>query len=75
VFNQDNKHKRLHELLGPDNLVNMYQYVRFLTLWGHKGSAADSHGASILKLVLSLPNLESIRCEARAITTGHTDQI
>ncbi|KAL4860716.1 hypothetical protein BDV12DRAFT_204756 [Aspergillus spectabilis] len=61
VLNQDNKHKRLHELLGPDNLVDIHQYVRFLTLCGHKGSTADSHGASLSKLVESLPNLESIR--------------
>jgi hypothetical protein len=75
ALNQDNKHKRLHEFLGPDNLVGIHQYVRFLILCGHKASTANSHGALLSKLVKSLPNLESIRCEATAITTGHTDQI
>ncbi|KAL5340921.1 hypothetical protein BJX70DRAFT_387028 [Aspergillus crustosus] len=61
VSKQDNKHERLHELLGPDNVVNIHQYVRFLTLSGHIGHTADSHGASLLGLVESLPNLEVIR--------------
>lgn len=75
IFNQDNTHKRLHELLVPDNIVNIHQHVRLLTLSGHIGSTAYSHGASLLKLVESLPSLEIIRCEPTAITTVHTDQM
>ncbi|KAL3472560.1 hypothetical protein BJX99DRAFT_262238 [Aspergillus californicus] len=57
----DNKHKRLHERLRPDNIVSFHHYVRFLTISGRNISVADSHGASIVKLVESLPNLEIIR--------------